>query len=100
MNERKPWTVEEDVCCCKVCIDLYVVQKEKVYIEECVEKIKSCSEMNGRDKGSIRMRVQNIKALLKELKIQNTLDVRPLANAAKQTRDILEACLENANIKV
>lgn len=98
-KKRIPWAVAEDEICCKMCVDLYVVRKEVIDIEKCVERIKDYSEMQERDKSSVRMRIQNIKALLEDLGIENTLDIRLLNNAAKQTRDVLEECLKNAGIK-
>ena len=94
--KRILWSEKEDEICCKTVVDEYVIGRKDTYIEDCITDIKSNKDIAERDRGSIRMRFQNIKELLEEMGVPNTLSIKPLANAAKQTRRILMSYLENA----
>lgn len=90
------WKPEEDIVCCEICVYEYVIKKNATDINSCIEKIKLHSSIWQRDSGSIRNRIQNIKAYLGELKVENTIPIAPLSNTAKQTEKILITCLKNA----
>lgn len=66
------WNIEEDEACCRVCVEKYVVEKRHIDIELCLEIIKKNPVISQRDTKSIRMRIQNIKALLNKWKIEKT----------------------------
>lgn len=89
------WKIEEDIICCEVCIFEYVINKNTTDINSCIAKIKKHASIYQRDVDSIRNRIQNIKAWLAELNIENTIPVSPWSNAAKQTKQALIKCLEN-----
>lgn len=89
------WTIEEERICCENIVSTYVISKATTDVEDVLQKIKLYPEFAMRDIGSIRMRIQNIKALLEEFEIQNTLTLKPLRNVAKQTREVL---LDNLKI--
>ena len=92
------WSENEDKLCCSTIISEYVIVLGAKDIE--IVLIKDNEIFGGRDIGSIRMRFQNIKALLEEFNIKNTLPLKPLKNVAKQTRTILKEELKNAQIFV
>lgn len=97
MNRTK-WNKEEDEICCKAIVDEYVIAKRNTSVEDCIKQIHANADISERDISSIRMRIQNIKGILVELDISNTLDITPLANAAMQTRACLIAYLEECKI--
>lgn len=97
-NTRKKWTIEEDTACCNACIDNYVIEHSSMERERFVDKVSSMPQFAGRDKSSVRMRIQNVKALLEEMHIENSLPIRPLANVAKQTRETLKSLLQERGI--
>lgn len=97
-NTRKKWTIEEDIACCNACIDNYVTEQSCMERERFVDKVSSMPQFAGRDKSSVRMRIQNVKALLEEMHIENSLPIRPLANVAKQTRETLKNLLQERGI--
>ena len=90
------WSENEDKLCCSTIISEYVIVLGSKDIEIVLNGIKDNEVFGGRDIGSIRMRFQNIKALLEEFNIKNTLPLKPLKNVAKQTRTILKEELRNA----
>ncbi len=94
----KPWSIKEDELCCKAVVDEYVIGKKETRREHFLALVHANKDISKRDKSSIRMRVQNIKALLEELGIPNTLELKPLANAAQQTRACLLKYLEECGI--
>lgn len=94
---KTKWSVEEDTILSKLCIEKYVKGKEDLDIETFLNNIMIHKEFEDRDKGSVRMRIQNIKAVLNELGMPNTIPITPLVNASKQTRKILLDILYNIN---
>lgn len=97
-NTRKAWAVEEDIACCNACIDNYVIERSGMERERFVDKVSAMPQFAGRDKSSVRMRIQNVKALLEEMEIENLLPLRPLANVARQTRETLKKLLQERGI--
>lgn len=92
------WNIREDEVCCRVCVEKYVVEKRHIDIELCLEIIKKNPVISQRNTKSIRMRIQNIKALLNEWKIENTLDISPLNHASSQTRRCLQRILKEFGV--
>lgn len=90
------WSTEEDKACCKACVEKYVISDSAMDRENFVDSVFSLPEFQrtGRDKDSVSMRIQNIKALLDELHIKNSVPIRPLKNASKQSRMVLEEILK------
>lgn len=90
------WKPEEDIVCCEVCVYEYVIKKNGTDINSCIDKIKQHASIWQRDSGSIRNRIQNIKAELEKLRVDNTLPIAPRERAAVQTKKVLMTCLKNA----
>lgn len=94
---KEKWTKKEDEICCKIVIDIYVIEKKNTSVADCVKCIRSCEGIKY-EENSVKMRMQNIKALLEDMGISNTLDVSPLAHAGKQTLACLIAYLNECGI--
>ena len=92
------WRNYEDVICCEVCVYEYVIKKESTDINTVINRIKQHASIHQREYGSIRERIQNIKACLERLSVENTIPIVGLENYAKQTEDVLQICLKNANV--
>ena len=90
------WKLEEDIICCEVCVYEYVIQKNDTNIKSCIEKIQQHASIYQRDAGSIREKIQNIKAWLEELYVENTIPISARPKASNQMKKALIACLENA----
>ena len=90
------WKLEEDIICCEVCVYEYVIQKRDTSVNACIEKIKQHAFIYKRDTGSIREKIQNIKAWLEELYIENTIPISTRQKASRQMKKALINCLENA----
>lgn len=97
---RKAWSKEEDEILCRLCIDLYVNNKSIEPIESLISQCAERPEFDGRIIGSIRMRIQNIKAVLEMHKISNSIPVAPLENFAEQTELILLKMLQEDNSEI
>ena len=93
------WTKKEDEILCEYCIEQYVLKKSCSPIGIIVSSCVSNSAFEGREAGSIRMRVSNIKAILEENNIPNTVPLKQLSNFAKQTESILLALLVKHGIR-
>ena len=91
------WSLEEDNICCKVCVDEYVINKRHMNVDFCLGLIMKNPRVC-KAPGSIRMRIQNIKAILEEWEIPNTLYVSPLKNTAWQTRVALRGYLNEQGL--
>ncbi len=89
-SKKISWTEVEDKICCQAFLEEYVFLKKDTDVEKVLDDIKDYENFIERDRSSIRMRLQNIKALVEELHIQNTARITPLNNAASQTRRILQ----------
>ncbi len=92
------WSKGEEKICCAAAVAEYVQEKSSKDGEVFLNELKEKGEFSKRDIGSMRMRLQNVKAVLDELKIENTLPFSPLSNASKQTRETLAQELKNAGI--
>lgn len=89
------WKPEEDIICCEVCVYEYVIQKNNTDINTCIKKIKQHASIYTRDEGSIREKIQNIKAWLEELHIENTIPISIRPKASKQMKEALISSLKN-----
>ncbi len=95
----KIWTKKEDELLCIFCIEQYIIKESCESIEPFVSQFVDKIEFLGRSSGSIRMRIQNIKAVLEMHKIHNTIPVTPLVNFAAQTEVVLLKLLREYNYK-
>lgn len=84
------WKPIEDYICCILSVNEYVYKKSEKKPQELIEEIKRFPVISHRDDGTIRMRLQNIKAVFNSLKIENTLNLTALENCAVQTETIIK----------
>lgn len=93
------WAMEEDRICCKAVIDEYILKLEDTDKNIFLKNLKrNHEEFSNREIGAIRMRLQNIKAVLEKLHIKNTLPLSPLSNFSPQTEKILKEELSKSGI--
>lgn len=92
---QKKWTKEEDEILCTFCVQQYVKTSSCLSVECVISQCLSKKEFEGRSEGSIRMRIQNIKAVLEQNHIKNTIPIKPLSNFAEQTETTLLKILMN-----
>jgi hypothetical protein len=88
--KKETWSEYENKLCCKICVEHYVVNKYPFQLEKLLTKL---SEIN-KKKDSIRMKIQNIKFILDDMGIENTLEIAPLKNASMQNRKTMLEILE------
>ena len=93
------WTIEEDEICCRACVDEYIINKQHMNVDTLVTFIMKDARIH-RGAGTVRMRIQNIKAILDEWRVPNTLNISPLKHAGRQTRTILKVILDEQNIEI
>lgn len=84
MEKRHRWLFNEDKYCCEKYIEYYVLNKSGLKIDMFVELLKAA--LPEIKKNSLKMKVSNIKQILIELGIDDTLDVKPLKNYSRQNK--------------
>lgn len=93
------WAMEEDRLCCKAVIDEYVLKLGNTDKNIFIKNLKrNHEEFSNREIGAIRMRLQNIKAVLEKFHIKNTLLLSPLSNFSPQTEKVLREELNKSGI--
>ncbi len=81
MFKRKDWSYYEDEACCKFYIENFIVSQSDMSLQEAVRILSSKID---RAKSSIRMKLQNIKQIVIEKGIVDSLNVSPLSNYSSQ----------------
>lgn len=89
------WSLDEDRYCCEEVIRQYVMEKSQKPVSEFVEDLSA--QLADISKNSLRMKVSNIKFLLDEAGIENTLEIKPLSNCSQQNRRAMNSILKEAN---
>lgn len=88
---KHAWTLDEDLFCCKACVRYFVIEKNHIPINDLVQEL--ATKLPNIPSSSIRMKVQNIKQLMEESGIDNTLDIKPLANYSKKNERAMKIAL-------
>lgn len=84
------WSIEDDYEIVYAILKEYVVEKKINSVEEF---IKTLSLVNKFSEGTLRCKIQNIKCILDEYNLDNSLKVSSLANYSKQNKEqFLRAC--------
>ena len=96
MNAKHRWSFEEDRYCCEKYIEFYVIQKSDTSASDFVRIL--ASALGDIKPTSLRMKVQNIKQIMIEKHIPNSLQISPSANYSKQNLSALEIVLAEYNI--
>lgn len=89
------WTLEFETKICEAVINTYVIAKSKQSISNFLLVLNNDSEIT---EGSIRMKISNIKAILKELEVDNTIPGGILSNYSKQNKNIVEKILDEKGL--
>ena len=92
MAGKHKWTKEENEYCCKRYIEQYVVNKSSMKASEFSRVLEK--EIGTISAGSIKMKLQNIKQILIELGIEDSLKVTPLDQYSIQNKEAMEKVLK------
>ena len=93
---KHEWTFQEDRLCCKRYVEEYVIQKADTRLSEFVEKLSR--ELVSIKPTSLRMKVQNIKAIMLELRIADSFRYKESSNYSKQNLEAMKSVLNEMNI--
>ena len=96
MSEKHRWSFEEDRYCCEKYIKRYVVSNSDLSASDFVRELSSI--LMEIKPTSLRMKVQNIKQILIEKQISDSLKISPSANYSKQNLVALERVLKQYNL--
>ena len=92
-EQKHQWTYAENLYCVEVAFENFVVKKYTAMFNPVVEEI--YRNFNGQIKrASVVMKLQNIKALLTEYHVDNTLTLRELENVSSDNRKAFLVVLE------
>ena len=94
-NVRIPWSEEDTYELVSEVLKEYVVGKGTVAISDFVNSV-LLSKKYG--KGSLRMKIQNIKQLMNENQIPNALNVLPLGSYSKMLKNQFKKACKDLNI--
>ncbi len=84
LNPPHNWTAEEDMCCTEMFFKYYVEGHDITDVSYVVSLIKN--KFPNLKQKSIKMRLQNIKAICNELKIANSCPLPELYNFCHQEK--------------
>ena len=91
------WTYEEDLFCCERYVENYIKNHYDVsaqhFIYELGVELKAISE------GSLRMKVQNIKQIVLEENLYDSLNISPLSKYSRQCKQAFNAAMRKAYLK-
>ena len=97
MEQKHRWTFEENVICTEEAIKRFVINHELDY-EDVVSVLYIRLDLKIK-KGSIKMKLSNIKYLFEKYKIKNSLMIAPLNNASEDNEIALFQLMRKYNIK-
>ncbi len=95
-DNKHCWTVEEDRLCCRRYLEYYVVSKYSMDVSQFITAL--LKELPNVKPNSLKMKVQNIKQILIEKGIKDTLTLSPLANYSQQNMRAMAAVLQEMNL--
>lgn len=95
MAEKHRWTVAEDEYCCRRYVEEYVIGKSSMDMSSFVRLLGK--ELPKIKEGSIKMKITNIKQILIEMGIEDTLTAKPLKNYSQQNKKAMEKVLKETN---
>lgn len=97
-GQKHQWTFSENVYCVEVVFENFVIKKYHL-LNSVIEEI--YRNFNGAiKKSSIIMKLQNIKTLLNEYKIENTLNIAPLGHVSADNQIAFEKVYEKYEDKI
>ena len=90
--ERKFWSCKEDYLCCKKYLEFALKRTSYSTVNELIEDLsKSLPRL---PIGSIRMKIQNIKQITIEYKLNDGVEISPLANYSAQCKQEFNRAME------
>ena len=95
-NERHNWTFDEDFICAKIYIYYLSKNFQNINLKFLTEKVKQ--QLHQIPDSSIRMRLQNIHAVIIEKGIRTPFSFKALKHYANNTRLAVEKVLQNSII--
>lgn len=95
-DNKHRWTVEEDRLCCSRYLEYYVVSKCSMDVSQFIAVLQK--ELPNIKPNSLKMKVQNIKQILIEKGIKDTLTLSPLANYSQQNMRAMAAVLQEMKL--
>lgn len=90
-NKKHRWSLEEDTYCCETCVKYYVAEKSNMPVEVLVKELSE--HFPNISTTSLRMKIQNIKQILEEEGIENSLHIGPLSNYSQQNKKAMQNVL-------
>lgn len=96
MAEKHRWTLAEDEYCCRRYAEEYVLRKSSMDMSSFVRLLsKELSEIK---ENSLKMKITNIKQILLDMGIEDSLIVKPLKNYSQQNKRAMEklSCWQGA----
>lgn len=81
-KKRHKWSEMDDFICCEKYYEFFVLNKSEMPISEFIYILKDI--LADIPLSSLRMKCQNIKQILMDYKIEDTLKVRPLHSFSEQ----------------
>lgn len=93
LKQKHKWTYAENLYCVEMVFKNFVVKKYTAMFNPVVEEI--YRNFNGQiERASIKMKLQNIKTLLNEYQVENTLALQALKNVSSDNRKAFLSVLE------
>jgi hypothetical protein len=92
------WTVEEDEICCKMFLEYYVIRQGRIDIARFLQMLSE--EVPEVSKGSLRMKMQNIKYLSQKAGLNDTFPLKWLSQCSSQCEKAFEKVLLERNLKI
>jgi len=90
------WTIEEDKLCCRRYLEIYSLQISNMTAGQFINMLQK--ELPSIPINSIKMKVQNIKRILTEKGISDTLTISPLCHYSQQNMQVMEEVLLEMNL--
>jgi hypothetical protein len=90
------WTLDEDLKCCRMYLECFVFNKISMDIGQFVSLLEK--ELPNIQPNSLKMKVQNIKQILHEKGLKDTLMTAPLANYSQQKLKAMNVALEEMGL--
>lgn len=97
MAGKHKWTKEENEYCCRRYIEQYVINKSSMKASEFSRVLEK--EIVTISAGSIKMKLQNIKQILIEFRIEDSLKITPLDQYSIQNKEAMEKVLKEMKIE-
>lgn len=93
MSEKHRWTLVEDEYCCKRYVEEYVIRKSNMDMSSFARLLSK--ELPEIKEGSLKMKITNIKQILMDMGIEDSLEVKPLKNYSRQNKKAMEKGLKD-----